>query len=249
MTSKKCQYGSLRATCIQTGPSPSIPVVLCHGYGAPGDDLVGLVDPLGDWLGDAIDRFLFVFPAAPLSPPELAAYGGRAWWEINMAKLLAASQTGSFDELQELDPPGITQATKSLVELIEAVLAEIGVDSRYVLGGFSQGAMVTMNAVLATSIRPPDLLVQFSGTLLSRPRWQASVDLGRLNQTFVLQSHGRVDNILPFASAQKMHDMFNRAKVSNQFIPFHGPHTIPMEAMEELAKHLKALATLYDVPG
>ncbi|MGV3483597.1 MAG: lysophospholipase, partial [Planctomycetaceae bacterium] len=87
---RRRRYGKLDALVVESDQGPKIPVVLCHGYGAPGDDLVANVEVLADWLEASIEQFRFVFPAAPLSPPELAMYGGRAWWEINMAKLLAA---------------------------------------------------------------------------------------------------------------------------------------------------------------
>jgi len=237
------KFAGLQTIVAQSGTSPTIPVVLCHGYGASGEDLVSLAEPICDWLEESASHFQFVFPAAPLSPPELATYGGRAWWAINMTKLLSASQTGTFSELHEVEPPGIAEATQQLSNCVNEVLAATGNVKAFALGGFSQGAMVTMNAALRSSIRAPELLVQLSGTLLCRPKWQAELAAGKLAKTFVLQSHGRIDTVLPFSSAEALRDMLASENVSHQFIAFDGPHTIPMEAMMQLAVKLKSLAT------
>lgn len=236
------KFAGLQTVVAQTGKSPSIPIILCHGYGASGEDLVSLAEPICDWLESAADQFQFIFPAAPLSPPELAMYGGRAWWAINMAKLLTASQSGSFSELHELEPPGIDKATQQLSECVEAVLDAIGDVEAFALGGFSQGAMVTMNAALQSDMRVPELLVQFSGTVVCRPQWQTAMASGRLAETFVLQSHGRMDTVLPFSSAETLRDLLAKEKVTHQFIAFNGPHTIPMEAMMQFGVKLKQLA-------
>jgi phospholipase/carboxylesterase len=242
LKTRQQKFAGLQTVVAQTGTSPTIPVILCHGYGASGEDLVSLAEPICDWLESSADQFQFIFPAAPLSPPDLAMYGGRAWWAINMAKLLAASQSGSFQELHELEPPGIEKATDQLAASINAIMESIGDVKAFALGGFSQGAMVTMNAALRAKIRLPDLLVQFSGTVVCRPQWHAALQAGRFADTFVLQSHGRMDTVLPFSSAEVLRDLFAKEKVNHQFIPFNGPHTIPMEAMMQFSVKLKQLA-------
>lgn len=234
-------FASLNCIVIESGTRPTIPVILCHGYGAPGNDLVSLVEPLADWLEDSIERFSFVFPAAPLSPRDMAMYGGRAWWAINMAALLAASESGKFSELHDVEPPGIDKATIALVDCVDAVLREFRSPAEYVLGGFSKGAMVTMNSALRSTLPPPKLLVQFSGTVVCRPQWQVALASGRLANTFVIQSHGRYDTILPFQSAEVLRDLLIAANVDQDFIAFDGPHAIPMEPLMQLAVKLKKL--------
>ena len=55
-------------------------VVLLHGFGAPGDDLV----PLSEYL-DAPTGTRFLFPEAPISIPM--GFGDyRAWWMVDMAR-------------------------------------------------------------------------------------------------------------------------------------------------------------------
>lgn len=237
---RSAMLGELECTVIDGGDAPEIAVVLCHGYGAPGDDLVGLAGALFDLLDDVAGRFRFVFPEAPLSPPELADYGGRAWWAINMAALLAASQSRTFSELHESSPPGAAEATELLAGCVHEVLSDLGGKKpQYVLGGFSQGAMLTANAVLSGEVPPPAMLVLFSGTLIRKPHWQDALLSGRLSRTRVLQSHGRLDPILPFSSAETLHRLIKASRSDAEFIAFDGPHTIPPAAVETLALRLR----------
>jgi len=238
---RRTQLGSLDCQIVERGSAADIAVVLCHGYGAPGDDLVSLAEVFIDYLGDAADRLRFIFPIAPLQPPELAPYGGRAWWAINMAALLAANQASTFSQLHDKTPPGIDSATQMLQSCVEAAILELGDGGRYVLGGFSQGAMLTMNTALMSALPPPEVLVQFSGTLICQVQWKQALDQGRLSQTDVIQSHGRQDPILPFSSAESLHGLLNGACQSAQMISFNGPHTIAGEALSQVAIRLKAM--------
>jgi len=145
--------------------------------------------------------------------------------------------------LHDKSPPGIETATEMLVSTISQSLDDLGGSGRYVLGGFSQGAMLTMHTSLLSDVPPPELLVQFSGTLVCQSTWQTQLGAGRLRQTDVVQSHGRQDPILPFSSAQTLFGLIENACKSAKFLPFNGPHTIPMEALSEVAVRLKAIAS------
>src|SRR5947208_2540362 len=112
-----------------TGPV----VVLLHGYGAPGDDLVPLAQAL-----DVPSEVRFVFPEAPLMPEELAAYGGRAWWPIDMLALQRAMAEGSVRALMNRVPEGMPEARARLIALLAQVEQELSVTSQQItLGGFS----------------------------------------------------------------------------------------------------------------
>jgi len=225
-----------------TAVSPTVAVVLCHGYGAPGHDLAGLAPEWIRILGEDASRVRFIFPAAPHDLAELGMPGGRAWWPINMAQLAAAiERSGDLGELHDQQPPGLDAARALLCEAIGAVQADMaGEQTRLVLGGFSQGAMLTMDTSLRGDIHPPDLLLQFSGTLICRPQWQAA--LPRLSKTFVYQTHGTLDSILPFASARRLHQLLLGAEISTEFHAFDGPHTIDLESILTAARSIQGLA-------
>src|SRR4051794_30799179 len=92
--------GQLRARIVRKAdarPAASatrpLTVVLLHGFGAPGDDLVPLASAL-----DAPAGTTFVFPEALHDMMELVGpmyAGARAWWMIDMARFERALQTGA----------------------------------------------------------------------------------------------------------------------------------------------------------
>ena len=244
-------YGPL--TClVQDGaasaafPRPVIPVILCHGYGAPGSDLAGLATYLLDWLGERAGAFRLIFPAAPLTLEEVGMPEGRAWWPLNMAALQQLLQTSQFEQLHDSKPPGLEEARNQLTQMLAEVfqqmpsVGEAQSPPRYVLGGFSQGAMLTMDAALRGPAPPPELLVQFSGTLICQSEWRDAAP--RLKDTRVLQSHGRFDPILPFRSAESLRELLEKEGAAVTFLPFDGPHTIDTDALMRLTQCLAEIA-------
>ena len=237
----RTQIASLDCIVVDGGTDPSIGVVICHGYGASYEDLAGLSNEWISLLGDQGGKFRFVFPDAPNSLAELGMPQGRAWWPINMARLAEAVQAATFEELHEHEPPGITEVRLALCETITAVKEQlVGDETPLVLGGFSQGAMLAMDTALRGYIAPPQLLIQFSGTVICRPQWQQAMD--RLSGTAVFQSHGTIDPILPYASAEALNQMLLTAGVENKFHSFQGPHTIDLESVTLTAEMLRKIA-------
>src|SRR5207244_1388810 len=133
----------------------------------------------------------FVFPVAPLAPPALA--GGRAWWMIDLARLQQGPRTPR--DLNEI-PAGLAEARAQLSSLLDAVEKELGVPgNRIVLGGFSQGAMLSLDVALHR-LSPLAGLVLLSGTLIAAHEWAARLPARAGLPVF--QSHGSEDPLLPF---------------------------------------------------
>src|SRR6478735_2349298 len=123
-----------------TGPV----VVLMHGYGAPGTDLVSL------WRELAVPHEVrFVFPEAPLETD----FGGRAWWPIDMIRLQTERfSEGGAERLMAEVPPGIDAARAAVLELLAVLERDFGaVPEQTLIGGFSQGAMLATDVVLRSS--------------------------------------------------------------------------------------------------
>lgn len=245
---RQTRYGSLDSYVIDLsdGQPPSALVVLCHGYGAPGNDLVGIV---GEWvrlLGESASKFRFVCPIAPHSLAEMGMPSGRAWWPLNMARMMEAIQAKRFDEMHHAVPPGLDEVRGLLTELINSAREELAEDIGcevdrvpLAIGGFSQGAMAMMDVALRGAIPAPELLIQFSGTVICQDHWTAA--LSRLAHTRVYQSHGTIDPILPFTSAERLRDLLATAGVDAQFHSFVGPHTIDSESIASTAVALQQL--------
>ncbi|MEO1529370.1 MAG: lysophospholipase [Planctomycetota bacterium] len=235
--------GPLECHVVDFGPEhpPSAVAVLCHGYGASGHDLVGVA---GEWihlLGESAKQFRFVCPIAPHSLADLGMPDGRAWWPINMAQLMEHVQANRFEELHRKTPPGIDEAREMLSATIREAVA--GVTSEdpipLAIGGFSQGAMLTMDTALRGEIPTPDILIQFSGTVVCQEDWSSAMP--KLKETRVYQSHGTIDPVLPYSSATRLRDLIAAAEVKAQFHDFEGPHTIDIDSIAATATMLHQL--------
>jgi phospholipase/carboxylesterase len=207
-------------------------VVLMHGYGAPGTDLVSL------WRALPVAKEVrFVFPEAPL---ELG-FGGRAWWPIDMVRLQDRFTKEGAARLIDEVPSGIDDARAAVLELLDALERDFGASpDEIVLGGFSQGAMLATDTVLRSS-RAFGGLAILSGTLVSHAEWLPL--MAARKGLPVLQSHGRADPVLPFAIAERLRDELGSAGIPVEFIPFNGGHGIPEPVLGGLARLIQRVAS------
>lgn len=211
------------------GDGPAI--LLCHGFGAPGDDLVSLSRVVG--AGREVRWF---FPEAPLELDVGPGMSGRAWWPIDMEKFMGALMRGDVERaMSRLDevPEGLDAAREALIRTIEALEKDHGVRrERLLVGGFSQGSMLTTELVASLG-EPFAGLVALSGTRIGGERWREG--LGRLGARLsVLMTHGRRDPILPFGRAEALRDMMKTAGANVTWVQHNGAHEIPQIALDAL---------------
>ena len=199
-------------------------VVLLHGFGAPGDDLVALADAI-----DAPVRF--VFPEAPLELGGL--YGdSRAWWLLDLARLEDELRRGIPRDRRDEIPDGLPAAREQVMRLVDQVESRLPT-RRLVLGGFSQGAMLALDVALHRE-QPPAALMLMSGTLLAASVWEPL--LPKLAGVPVLMSHGRGDGLLPFGIAEVLRDKLAAAGARVEWHPFVGAHEIPLAVIAAAAR-------------
>src|SRR5688500_5394511 len=96
--------------------------------------------------------------------------------------------------------------------------------SRIVLGGFSQGAMLSADLALRSD-RPLGGLMLFSATIMCVDHWKQR--LPHRKSLPIFQSHGRVDPVLPFMFAEELKEMFVGAGFDHTWVPFMGGHELP----------------------
>ncbi|HTI86291.1 MAG TPA: prolyl oligopeptidase family serine peptidase [Alphaproteobacteria bacterium] len=169
---------------VLTGPSfgpaaggkPGALVVLLHGLGTDGHDLI----PLAPVLATAVPRALFVAPSAPF-PCEMPPLG-RQWFSF-------------ADRAPAALMSGIAMAAPILNSYLDAQLASLGLPAdALALFGFSQGAMMALHAGLRRRV-PPSAILAFSGAMLDEVP-----PPGPAGYPPVLLVHGEDDEIVPWSS-------------------------------------------------
>jgi phospholipase/carboxylesterase len=166
-------------------------VVFLHGYGADGADLLGLADPLGPHLPDA----MFVAPDAP--EPAKGGYGLQ-WFPIPWLD-------GSTEEAAA---QGLAQASGDLNAFLDARLADAGLrDKHLAVLGFSQGAMMALHVAPRRAVAMAGV-VAISGRLLEPEK------IGEITvKPPVLLIHGDDDQVVPFGNMQHAGQVLTAAGV------------------------------------
>ena len=156
------------------GKAPKKLVILLHGYGADGDDLIGLAPHLSRVLATA--AFL-----APNAPQRCAGSPfGFQWWDI-----------GTFSADERLR--GAEAAAPLLNEFIDAELARYNLDeSDLALIGFSQGTMMALHVGLRRE-RAVAGIVGLSGGLVGPAQLADEIRC----RPPILLVHGDRDDMLP----------------------------------------------------
>ncbi len=201
-------------------------VILLHGFGAPGDDLV----PLSDMI-DVPAGTRWLFPEGPL-PLSLDFANARAWWIIDFARIQADRAAGRVRDLSVEIPQGLALARERLLAFLNDLPRHLPIDyKKTVIGGFSQGAMLTCDAVLHTDY-PWSGLIQLSSNLLAQPVWGPLMPTRRGLPVF--QGHGTQDDILPHIGAERLRDALTQSGLAVEWHSFRGGHEIPEAVLRRL---------------
>ncbi|CAN7323735.1 dienelactone hydrolase family protein [Phenylobacterium sp. LjRoot225] len=157
-----------------TGAAPQSLVILLHGYGSNGADLIGLVP----YWRAALPDTLFLAPNAPQACP--GAPGGRQWWPLTSLS-------------PEARAAGVRVAAPDLNTYIDSHLAAHGLaEDRLALVGFSQGTMMALH-VGPRRAEPIAGIVGYSGMLADAD----ALALEAATKPPVLLVHGDADEVLP----------------------------------------------------
>jgi len=231
ITQKNVTLGGLTCEVVQNCEDPKLVVILCHGFGANAADLVPLSRLIFQLHTDI--KIQFVFPNAPIS------MGGSnlAWWNIDLQSMLMKFMTGQIQELFDQKPPGLDQAREKIDNLILELQSHTKLPlSKFIIGGFSQGAMLSIDTSLRLK-EPPGAVCAFSGTIMCQPEWTA---LAKNRQGLcILQSHGSQDTILPYIIGVKLNEFLQKNGLNVEFVQFVGGHTIPPQALQKFMELLQ----------
>ena len=165
-------------------------VIFLHGYGADGNDLIGLADPLADHLPDVVFH-------APNAPQRCTGNPmGYQWFPIPW--LDGSSETEATE--------GMAAAVALLNEWLDETMLAEGVDAAHtLLVGFSQGTMMSLH-VAPRREEPLAGVVGFSGRLLS----PETLEDEAVSHVPILLVHGDADEVVPPQSLPEAADALTK---------------------------------------
>lgn len=173
------------------GGAPDALVVLAHGFGADGNDLIDLA---ALW-AEAVPGALFAAPHAPGACEGIPF--GRQWfplWDRSSAQLEA----------------GVQAAAAALGRFVAAEAARLSLPpGRVALMGFSQGAMTVLEAGLRGAVPDPACLLAYSGGMIGAEGLGAALAA----RPAVLLVHGEADEVVPAAATRVAEAALNAAGV------------------------------------
>jgi len=157
-----------------TGNKPKQLVILCHGVGADGSDLIGLAPYFAKVLPDAV----FVAPNGP-EPYDMAPVGHQ-WFS-----------------LIDATPDSRLAGTRSAAPILDAFIGEQLAhyelqDKDLALVGFSQGTMMALHVAMRRA-RPMAGVIGYSGALIGDELLRSEV----VSRPPVLLIHGDMDDVVP----------------------------------------------------
>jgi phospholipase/carboxylesterase len=193
---------------------PEGALVLLHGRGADELDLFPLLD-----FFDPERRFVAATPRAPLALPS----GGWHWY--------------AFMQVGYPDPATFHAVYPRAAEWLEGFLAENGVPhERLVLGGFSQGGVMTYALGLGAGRPRPAALFALSSFV-------PTVEGFELELTPPLPpvaiGHGTLDPVIPVEFGRAAQKLLEDAGADVLYREYPLPHTIDPEFARELASWIE----------
>lgn len=161
------------------GGTPRQLVIIAHGLGANGADLIAIAPTLAE----ALPHALFLAPDAPEACDLVSPQDGvhaRQWFSLG-------------DWRPDAMEAELRRGAPALDRFIDESLAEHAIPAAdYALVGFSQGAMMSLFVGLRRQT-PPRAILAYSGILLGPERLKVEIR----NRTPVLLVHGERDEVVP----------------------------------------------------
>ena len=191
---------------------PAGALVLFHGRGTSEHDLVPLFDVL-----DPERKLLGITPRGPLSLPP----GGAHWY--------AVARIGFPDH--DTFHATFDQASSWL----DSVLSEAGIPiERAIIGGFSQGAVMSYALGLGAGRPPPAGILALSGFVPTVEGF--GLDLEGRSGMPVAIGHGTYDPIIGVEWGHDARDRLSRAGLDVTYREYPLPHAVDPGVLEELSR-------------
>ncbi len=203
-----------RPAASTAGAEPAGALVLMHGRGADERDLAPLFDVF-----DPERRLVCVAPRGPLSLPP----GGRHWYAVR--------------RVGAPDPDTFRPTYERLEHWLTSFAEETGVPiGRTVLGGFSQGAVMSWALGIGPGRPRPAGILALSGFVPEVPGFALQEDLSGLS---VAIAHGTADAVIPVDFGRSARDRAERGGAEVLYRESPVAHTIDPAAIGDLVAWLR----------
>ena len=190
-----------------------------HGFGANMYDLINLakeIDP---------GKYIYVFPNAPVPIVINPNISGFSWTRY----------PGILDESELRDRQGL------IVELLQDITSQYQVnDGEVILGGFSQGALLTY----IDGLTNPDIfagLICLSGIEIDPNILSLPPEGHRRQQLFI--AHGVNDPVVSINSARRTRDVLGKANYPIRYNEYPIGHAISQEIINDLIPWIETVFT------
>lgn len=184
-------------------------VVLCHGYGSDGYDLMGLVPSLSQKLPNTA----FYCPNAPTP----IIYGGYEWFSLS--DYTGLTDMVSWDYLDTLIERA-KEPAKRLKSFVKDIQTKHSLkDSDIVLGGFSQGGLMALYTGLTGDIDYAGLIGMSAVPLIFKNALSSNQIK---NHPPILLTHGTADNVIPLSGMDLNAKELKKANLSVQTVSSDG---------------------------
>lgn len=215
---------------LVSGGSGPPTLVLLHGYGSRAEDWLQFNASFQMPPGTR-----FIFPQAPLRGPLTNQHG---WWWLNIEGNVPTGQR--FPDYSEKSPGGIGVAARLVRDLIANEKPPL------ILGGFSQGAMVSAEIAFNTDQELAGLIL-LGGTPVHESQW-AEHFAGRRHLPIFI-AHGRHDGVLSFTQMEQFQARLAAFGMNVTWLPFDGGHDIPNEVVNAMNAWVQRVVGLQSGAG
>jgi phospholipase/carboxylesterase len=211
------RFGDLAVRVREPEGEPAGALILNHGRGADENDLHSLLDEV-----DPGRRLLGVTTGAPLTG---VAPGGRHWYVVER---VGFPQAETFAASYEL-----------LTSTLDGLLAERELDwSRTVIGGFSQGTVMSYATALGAGRPRPAGLIALSGFIPEVDGWEP--EPGDARETGVYIHHGANDPVIDVGFARSARALLQAGGIEPIYRETDAGHWLPPEILPELREFVTA---------
>lgn len=201
---------------------PEGALILFHGRGADEDDLYPLLDVL-----DPERRLLGVTPRGPLALPP----GGAHWYVVR--------------RVGHPDAQTFLATYRRVSAWLDALARDTGIPpERTVLGGFSQGAVMSYALGLASDRPRPAAILALSGFIPAAEGFD--LDLDRPLPPIAI-GHGTYDPVIPIDLARRARQVLERAGADVFYRESPLPHAIDPDFLGELVPWIRRVSG--EMPG